>query len=112
MDNPAESVESNVAATVNTSSSGRLKGRVAVVTGGSSSIGRAISFAYAKEGAKVVVADIRDTSRAPSEADIATHELIRKHGGVAMFEKLDATKVENVEVVVKKTIAEFGRVDV
>lgn len=91
--------------------SGRLRGKVAIVTGGSSSIGRAISLAYAKEGAKVVVADIRDSSRAPDEADAPTHELIRKQGGEAEFMKLDVTKLENVEQVVRDTVAKFGRLD-
>lgn len=92
-------------------SPGRLRDKVAIVTGGSSSIGRAISLAYAKEGAKVVVADIRDSSRAPSEAEAPTHELIRKQGGEAEFMKLDVTNLENVEQVVRDTVAKFGRLD-
>lgn len=98
-------------ANTNATGSGRLKDKVAIVTGGSSSIGRAICLAYAKEGAKVVVADIRDSSRAPSEADMPTHELIQKEGGEAGFQKLDVANLENVEDVVKNTVQKFGRLD-
>ena len=98
-------------AATNQPGSGRLQNKIAIVTGGSSSIGRAICLAYAKEGAKVVVADIRDSSRAPSEADTATHELIRKDGGRAEFMRLDVTDEKNVEDVVRKTVEEFGKVD-
>ena len=91
--------------------SGRLKGKIAVVTGGASSIGRAICLAYAKEGAKVVVADLRESSRAESEADIMTHEQIRKYGGEAEFVKLDVTNAQDVNEVVQQTVEKFGRLD-
>ena len=108
---PMAEAVSSTSLPIRQKASGRLQGRIAVVTGGSSSIGRAISLAYAKEGAKVVVADIRDTSRAPSETDIATHELIRKDGGEADFMKLDVTDLQNVEQVVADTVAKYGRLD-
>lgn len=95
----------------NSSGSGRLAGKIAVVTGGASSIGRAICLAYAKEGAKVVVADLRSESRATSETDISTHELIKKQGGESDFQKLDVTDLQNVEKVVKDTVAKYGKLD-
>ena len=111
MTNTNESKRDLNMAASNTSTSGRLKNKIAIVTGGSSSIGRAICLAYAKEGAKVVIADIRDTSRAPSEAEVSTHELIKKNGGQAIFLQLDVTNFENVEQVVRTTVENFGRLD-
>ena len=62
---------------------GRLMNKIAVVTGGSSGIGRAISAAYASEGARVVVADLVDKSRNPEE-DTSTVELVKSLGGDVM----------------------------
>lgn len=93
-------------------SSGRLNKKVAIVTGGSSSIGRAICLAYTREGATVVVADIRPDSRAHSEATgWATADLIRSEGGVAEFMRCDVTKEKDVDEVVRKCVEMFGRVD-
>ncbi|KAE8151646.1 NAD(P)-binding protein [Aspergillus avenaceus] len=77
----------------------RLLDKVAIVTGSSSGMGRAISTRYAREGAKLVCADISVTSRSdsPEEKGINTHDLIKKDGGDSIFVHTDAT---------------FGRVDV
>ncbi|KAI5359802.1 putative short-chain dehydrogenase/reductase SDR, NAD(P)-binding domain superfamily [Septoria linicola] len=93
------------------SSLGRLANKI---TGAASGIGRATAFAYAKEGAKVVCADIRETTRyeGSSEENGTTVERIRDLGGSAMFAKVDVTKPESVEGVVEAAVKEFGRLDV
>ncbi|KAI9714245.1 MAG: hypothetical protein M1828_001176 [Chrysothrix sp. TS-e1954] len=93
------------------SGSGRLHDRIAVVTGASSSIGRAIAIAYADEGAKVVIADIRPTSRAEIEST-ATHEVIKQRGGEAKFVNVDVTDTASVEDLIKETVKAYGRLDI
>lgn len=91
----------------------RLTNKIAVVTGSSSGIGRAISLALHREGAAVICADIRETSRneASSEPEIGTHDLINKEGGKALFVQADVSKAEDVEALVNKAVHEFGRLD-
>ncbi|KAK3699713.1 hypothetical protein LTR37_016318 [Vermiconidia calcicola] len=95
---------------------GRLQDKVAIVTGASSGLGRAISLAYAAEGASVVCADLRETSRYESsseEQSAATHEVITEEkAGKATFVKCDTTDPEQVEDLVKKAVEWGGRVDV
>ncbi len=79
--------------------------KVAIVTGGGSGIGRATAMAFAREGAKVAVADI---SAACGEA--AAHA-IQKAGSDAIFIAADVSKSADVENMVKKTAQHFGRVD-
>lgn len=84
-----------------------------MVTGASSGIGRAISLRYAREGAKVVCADISDTARSqvPEEEEIATHDLITKEGGHAIFVQTDVGDAGQVESLVKTAVDKFGRID-
>ena len=95
---------------------GRLQDKIAVVTGASSGIGRAICLRYAEEGAHVVCADISDTARAEGpakdETSISTHDLIVRNGGKATFVKADVTKEEQVENLVKEAVEWGGRLDV
>jgi NAD(P)-dependent dehydrogenase (short-subunit alcohol dehydrogenase family) len=82
-----------------------LKGKVALVTGGSSGIGKATARTFAREGAKVVIADIA------VEGGKETVSLIEKAGGQAIFVKTDVRKTADVQSVVKKTVQTYGRLD-
>ena len=84
---------------------GRVEGKVALVTGGSSGIGRATALLFAKEGAKVVVADV--TVSGGEE----TVQMIKAAGGDAIFVKADMAKAAEVEAMVQKTVATYGRLD-
>jgi NAD(P)-dependent dehydrogenase (short-subunit alcohol dehydrogenase family) len=81
---------------------GRLAGKVAIITGGASGIGRAASLLFAAEGAKVAVFDILGEA-----ADSAAHE-IEKAGGKAVAIKTDITEPDSVEAAVRATIDAFG----
>jgi NAD(P)-dependent dehydrogenase (short-subunit alcohol dehydrogenase family) len=89
---------------------GRLQDRVAIVTGASSGLGRAISLRYASEGAKVVCSDLR--ADAPNESDgQTTHDAIIKNGGEAIFVKTDVRESAEVEALVAAAVEKFGRLD-
>ena len=84
----------------------RVEGKVAVVTGGSSGIGKASCQILAKEGAKVAVTDIDD------EKGKKVVEEIEKSGGTAMYWNLDTTDEDRVEQVFGEIEKEFGSLDV
>lgn len=86
----------------------RVPGGAAIVTGGSSAIGRAIALRLAADGAPVVVADLRED---PREGGPPTHELIRERGGTATFVPTDVTKVGDLAAMVAAA-DELGGVDV
>lgn len=94
--------------------SGRLQGKVSIVTGSSSGVGRAIALAYCKEGAHVVCVDLNPGARdlIQSETSANTDDLVRQQGGKAIFVQADVTKASDWEKVVAKTVGEFGRIDV
>lgn len=83
-----------------------LDGKVCLVTGGTSGIGRETALLFAKAGAKVVVA-----GRRKAEGQ-ETVELIRAGGSDALFVKTDVSKASEVEGLVKTTVGTFGRLDV
>ena len=87
--------------------SGRLRQRVAIVTGASRGIGRAIALALAAEGANVVV-NYASSSTAAQEVVAA----ITDAGGTAVALQADVSKLEQVDSLLKDTIEKFGRVDV
>jgi NAD(P)-dependent dehydrogenase (short-subunit alcohol dehydrogenase family) len=82
-----------------------FEGRVALVTGGATGIGRAAARRYAAEGATVSVADINEAEGAE------TIRLIGEAGGEALFLKTDVTSRTEVEAMVARTVERFGRLD-
>jgi len=91
-------------------SPGRLNGKIAIVTGASNGIGREISLLLAKEGAKVVCADIASNARV--DTDLPTHEEIKKNGGTSIFQRADVTKEAEVAALVDAAFMEYGRLDI
>ena len=83
-----------------------LEGKVGLVTGGTSGIGRDTALLFAKAGAKVVVAGRRWRE---GEETVA---LINAAGGDGLFVKTDVSKAPEVETLVKKVVEKFGRLDV
>ena len=86
-----------------------LSGKIAIVTGASSGIGRAIAMAFAAEGAVSVIADCTPE---PIEGGEPTAELIRRAGGAAHFQITDVAKWADVDALVSATVARHGRLDI
>jgi NAD(P)-dependent dehydrogenase (short-subunit alcohol dehydrogenase family) len=84
----------------------RLRERVTLITGGGAGIGRAVALSFAREGARVVVAEI-DEQRGKSAA-----EAIERSNGTALFVQTDVSKEDDVKAMVAATADHFGRVDV
>jgi citronellol/citronellal dehydrogenase len=91
----------------------KLEGKVAIVTGASRGIGKAIALALAREGARVVAAARTEHEGGPLPGTIhKTADEIRALGGHALAIKTDVTKEESVEGLVGRTLQEYGAVDV
>ncbi|HEX9654663.1 MAG TPA: glucose 1-dehydrogenase [bacterium] len=84
----------------------RLKDKVALITGAGSGIGRESSLLFAKEGAKVVVADLQD------KAGQETVRLVTKDGGEAAFVHVDVSKAAEVKAMIEFTERTYGRLNV
>src|SRR5687767_14283697 len=84
----------------------RVNGKVAVVTGAGSGIGRASACALSREGARVVVVDLH------GDAARKTCELIRTSGGAAVPCQADVSTVEGAEAMISQAMLEFGSIDV
>jgi NAD(P)-dependent dehydrogenase (short-subunit alcohol dehydrogenase family) len=80
-----------------------FKDKVALVTGGSSGIGRATALAFAKKGAKVVIADWKENQE--------TIDIIENLGSDAIFVKCDVSKANDVKALFEKIITTFRRLD-
>jgi NAD(P)-dependent dehydrogenase (short-subunit alcohol dehydrogenase family) len=91
---------------VTNSSEGRLAGKVALITGGASGIGRACAERYAEEGAEIVIAD-RDAERG---AELAA-SLQAASNRRALFVEVDVASEASVDAMVAKAVEEFGRID-
>ena len=82
----------------------RLAGKTAIITGAARGIGAAFAKGYGKEGANVVVADIRDGT--------ATITAVEQAGGKAIYVKTDVTKQEQCDAAAKAAVERFGGIDI
>jgi cyclopentanol dehydrogenase len=84
----------------------RLKGKVALITGGARGQGAAEAKLFAKEGAKVVITDILDNEGKKTEAEIT------ETGGKCLYMHHDVTNSKDWETIVSKTVEHFGKIDI
>ena len=84
----------------------RLKGKVAIITGAGSGLGKAAALLFAKEGAKIVVAANRE------KGGEETVKLIIESGGDAIFTQVDVTKASHLEKAVKTAVNKYCRLDI
>ena len=84
----------------------RLEGKVAIITGGANGMGAEECRIFAREGAKVVIADVMEEEGRQVEAEIA------EAGGDAVFIKIDVTSESDWEQAVESTVARYGKLDV
>ena len=84
----------------------RLKDKVAIVTGGGVGIGKAYAHGLAKEGAKVVVADIQEAEAQKVAADI------KAAGGEAIAVAVDVTSPEKTQAMAAAAVQAYGRIDI
>lgn len=84
---------------------GMLSDKVSLITGAGSGIGRASAIAFAREGARVVVSDVK------AEGGEETVSRISEIGGQAIFVPADVSRAGDVETLVQSTVQQFGRLD-
>ena len=85
---------------------GQLANKVAIVTGAAGGLGRAFAVAFAREGARVVCADLNVTGAQE------TAEMIHQHGGAAIAAALDVTNEASAQLMAQETVDEWGQIDV
>jgi NAD(P)-dependent dehydrogenase (short-subunit alcohol dehydrogenase family) len=84
----------------------KLQGKVAIITGGTSGIGRATALLFAEEGASVVITGRR------ADLGRGVENEIRQRGGPGLFIEADHTQADDCSRVVARTLADFGRIDI
>jgi NAD(P)-dependent dehydrogenase (short-subunit alcohol dehydrogenase family) len=84
---------------------GTLNGKVALVTGAASGIGRATALTFAREGAKLVVADMNE------DGGQQTVHMITENGGESTFVQVDVSNATEVEAMISKAVETYGRLD-
>ena len=84
---------------------GRIQGKVAVITGAASGMGRATALRFAKEGASVVLTDLNSQGGETAVAECAA-------GGRAVFQRTDVTSEADIKAAVARAVKEFGRLDI
>ncbi len=84
----------------------KFQGKVALVTGGASGIGKVTAQIFAREGAKVVISTDKNISRGED-----TVRLIKEAGGEAIFVKCDVSQAAEVEAMVARCVETYGRLD-
>src|SRR5215471_7703106 len=85
---------------------GRLDGKVAIITGSASGIGRGTAMRFAGEGAAVVIADLNVEGGETSVRDC------KENGGRAVFQKADVSSEAEIRALVARAVKEFGRLDI
>jgi NAD(P)-dependent dehydrogenase (short-subunit alcohol dehydrogenase family) len=85
---------------------GRLQGKVAIITGANSGIGRATARLFAREGAKVVCCDLQE------EITPRIDKLIEQDGGQAVFLQADVTRQENCDRMISTALEKYGDIDI
>lgn len=84
----------------------QLQGKVAIITGGASGIGRATALLFAQEGASVVIADLNEVDGVRAAGDI------QSQGGRAVFIRCDVTQAEDCRRAVQTALEQFGKLDI
>ena len=84
---------------------GTLDGKVALVTGAASGIGRATALTFAREGAKLVIADMNE------DGGQQTVHMITENGGEATFVQVDVSNATEVQTMISKAVDTYGRLD-
>ena len=84
----------------------KLEGKVAIITGAASGIGRTSAVLFAREGAKIVVADVKE-----DEAN-ETVRMVKDAGGEAIYIKTNVTLLSDLEKMVKAAVDAYGRLDI
>src|SRR5216683_3209720 len=85
---------------------GKLENKVAVVTGGANGIGRGIVDRFAKEGAKILIADLDE------EGGRRAVEECARLNATAIFQRTDVTQERDIKSAIQRAVAEFGRLDI
>lgn len=88
---------------------GLLAGKVSIITGASSGLGRAMALEFAKHGAIIVCADLNPNSYKAKQSQ--THEIIRDQGGKAMFIPTNVADENDMLKLVRDATSQFGRID-